>query len=53
MTEQLKNTLSTLAIEKLVPSQEALRLCEENADGQISMEEAIERLIRLYGVKNV
>lgn len=57
MTEQLKNslknTLSTLAIENLTPSREALRLCEQNADGQISIEEAIEKLIRLHGVNHV
>ena len=41
-----------MAIEKLTPSKEALKLCQETTTGKTSVEKAIKELIILYGVKH-
>ena len=48
--QQLEYTLATHAIEKLVPSEEALRLCERMADGEISADAAVAFLLEQYGL---
>lgn len=51
--KQLTYTLATHAIEKLSPSKEACRLCEKMSDGRMSANDAVEEIMRRYGVKRV
>lgn len=50
---QLEYTIATHAVERLSPSREAIRLCEQVSDGEISADSAVEALIRLHGLKQV
>lgn len=52
-SKQIQYCLSTLAIEKLHPSDEAISLCEQMAEGQISTEAAVEKLLRNYGLQSI
>ena len=45
-------TLSTHAAEHMTPSQKALFLCEEIADGRISGNAAVKELLRHYGIES-
>lgn len=47
---QLKYTMATQAIEKAVPSKDALYLCEKISDGKISANHAIETIKQKYGL---
>lgn len=53
MTEEqaarVKYTLSTAAIEDAVPDEYTIHLCEEIAKGNMTGDEAIEILDKLYG----
>ncbi len=49
----LEYVVSTHAVEQLTPSQDAMRLCEQLSDGEISADAAVETLLRLYGLKRV
>lgn len=49
--EYLDYTLSTLDIEHLVPSSEALRLCTQVAEGQIDADVAVRIILRQHGLK--
>ena len=51
--EDLEYTLATHAIEKLVPSKEARHLCEQMSEGAVSANDAVEAILRQYGVKRV
>ena len=51
--KQIEYTLSTHAIERLTPSREAIRLCEQLSDGKINAEQAVDLLLRQYGLKRV
>lgn len=51
--KQMDYALSTQAIEKLFPSKEALRLCEQVSSGKISTDEAIASLLKQYGLNRV
>ena len=57
MTQDSKNQMnyavSTQAIEKLFPSEVAVRLCEQAAKGTISTDDAVALLLRQYGLKRV
>ncbi len=50
---QLEYVASTYAVERLTPSQDAMRLCEQLSDGKISADAAVDVLLRLYGLKQV
>lgn len=50
---QLEYNASTYALERLIPSQDAMCLCEQFSDGKISADTAVETLLRLYGLKQV
>lgn len=51
--KQLEYVASTHAVERLTPSQDAMRLCEQLSDGKINADSAVETLLRLYGLKQV
>lgn len=46
---RVKYTLSTAAIEDAVPDKDAIRLCEEIAKGNMTGDEAIAILDKMYG----
>lgn len=50
---QLEYIASTHAVERLPPSQDAIRLCEQLSDGKISADAAVEALLQLNGLKHV
>ena len=47
--KHLEYTLSTHAIEKLTPSDEAIRLCVQVSDGKISADAAVASILQQYG----
>lgn len=49
----LKYTLATHAAEKMTPSSNAIRLCEQIADGKISADRAVEQIMRDYGIESM
>ena len=51
--KQIEYTLATHAIEKLTPSYEALRLCEQMADGKVSADLAVSIILQQYGIERV
>lgn len=50
--ENIDYTVSTFAIERLKPSETAIELCRKNAEGSISLENAIEKIKKKYQVSN-
>ena len=48
---QIKYTLSTMAIEQIAPSSEALSLCEAMADSRITADEAVNSVLERYGLR--
>ena len=48
--KQIEHTLATHAIEKLIPSEEALSLCEQMASGAIKADEAVSSILEQYGL---
>ncbi len=50
--QQINYTLATHAIEKLIPSKNALRLCEQISDGKMSADTAIMEILRQYGLRS-
>jgi hypothetical protein len=57
MTKEIQKnidyTLSTFAIEKLKPSKVAIELCRKNAEGSISLENAIQEIKNRYKVARI
>lgn len=51
--KQIEYTVATHAVERLKPSKAAVRLCEQLSDGTISVDAAVDALLRLYGLKQV
>lgn len=51
--QQIEYTLATHAIEKLVPSKDALRLCEQMADGAVTADAAVSSILERYGLTTV
>lgn len=49
--ERVEYTLATHAIENLIPSKDAVNLCNLMNDGLISVEDAILSLMEKYGIK--
>ncbi len=45
-------TLATHAAERMEPSQKAIRLCEEIAEGHISGDDAVQQLLLSYGIES-
>jgi len=52
-SKQIEHSLSTLDIEKLSPSMEAIKLCEQMADGEISTEAAVAAIINRYSSRRI
>ena len=48
---QIKYTLSTMAIEHIAPSSEALHLCEALAENRITPDEALNSVLERYGLR--
>jgi len=48
--ENVKYSIDTHAIEKLIPSQEAIRICKRVAEGRISGDKAVKQIKRNYGL---
>ena len=48
--KQIEYTLATHAIEKLIPSEEAIYLCEQMASGMINADEAVSSILEQYGL---
>ena len=48
--KQIEYTLDTMAIENLVPSDDAVSLCEQISDGRITVSSAVSALLEKYGV---
>ncbi len=48
--KQIEYTLATHAIERLVPSKAAIRLCGQMADGKLDADSAVAALLRQYGL---
>lgn len=48
--EHLNYILATLAIEHLVPSREALRLCAQMSEGTMDADTAVLTLLRQHGL---
>ena len=48
--EQIAYTLATHAVERVTPSREAVRYCEQVSDGKLSADQAVEKLLKRYGV---
>lgn len=51
--DSVKYTLASLAIENLNPSDEAIELCNEMADGKISADDAIAAILKKHGISQV
>lgn len=51
--QQIEYTLATHAIEKLFPSKEALRLCEQMSDGTMNADAAVSSILERYGLVKV
>ena len=47
--KQIEYAVSTQALEKLIPSKEALRLCEQISDGEISANDAVSFILKQHG----
>lgn len=52
VAKQIEYAVSTLAIEKLRPSDEAIKLCEQMAEGKISTDAAILAILTQHGVRS-
>ena len=50
---QLEYTIATHVIERLTPSRDALHLCEQVSDGEITADTAVEMLLQFYRLKRV
>ena len=48
----VKYVLATHAAERIIPSVEAISLCEKIADGHISGDAAVEQIKRRYGIES-
>lgn len=51
--QQIKYTLAAQAVEKLIPSKEALRLCEQMANGTVNADTAVSSILERYGLARV
>jgi hypothetical protein len=46
--ENIRYSLATFAVEKLVPSKDAIRLCRDTANGKIDIEHAVRVIKEKY-----
>ena len=51
--KQIEYTLATHAIEKLIPSKEALHLCEQMDAGKMDADSAVATILARYGLSQV
>ena len=51
--KHLDYSISTHTIEKLFPSEDAMRLCEQVSDGILDADDAVESIIKKYNLKRV
>lgn len=49
--KQIAYTLATHAVERMTPSKEAVRYCEQVSSGKLSADQAVENLLKQHGVK--
>ena len=49
--QQINYTLATHAIEKLMPSKMALRLCEQVTNGKMNADTAVTAILQQYGLR--
>ncbi len=50
LTARIKNVLATQAIEKIVPSKDAIKMCEKISKHKISGNDAIAEIKKKYGI---
>lgn len=48
--QNMKYTLSTQAIERIVPSEEAIILCQKISDGKLNANAAVDKIKQKYGL---
>lgn len=48
--KQMEYTLATNAIERLTPSQKAIRLCKQMSEGKLDADDAVASLLSQYGL---
>jgi hypothetical protein len=51
--QKIEYTLATHAIERLIPSKEALHLCEKVSSGAMNADAAVLSLLKQYGLEQV
>ncbi len=51
--KRLEYSLSTHTIEKLFPSEDAMRLCEQASDDVLDANDAVESILKKYDLKQV
>lgn len=51
--KQIEYILATHAVERLVPSKEAIRLCGQMSGGKLDADGAVKVLLRQYGLAQV
>lgn len=51
--KQIEYTIATHAVERLTPSEAAVRLCEQLSDEIINVDTAVDAILRRYGLKQV
>lgn len=51
--KQLEYIMATHAVERLIPSKAALRLCGQMSDGKLNANDAVEALLHQYGLMRV
>jgi hypothetical protein len=51
--KNIQYTLATFAVEKLVPSKDAVRLCRDTANGKICIEQAVRTMKEKYKASGV
>lgn len=50
--KQIEYSLATLAIEKLIPSHDAIVLCERMSEGKITADEAVAEILKRRGLRS-
>ncbi|NMA37379.1 MAG: hypothetical protein GX942_03625 [Papillibacter sp.] len=48
--QYMKYTLSTQAIERIIPSEEAILLCQKISDGKLNANTAVDKIKQKYGL---
>ena len=51
--QQIDYALATLAVEGDIPSEYAVQLCEQVANGSLTADEAVSEILQTHGLKKV